>query len=376
MILQPELISRWQQVCLGFLCMLTTAIGLLPGQAAILSGPYAWISALLSALPLSLLFLLVNRAFKNADANDSFPQLFMKALGPRTGKLLTGLFALWLTAYLAILLRNAADRYVSTIYQNSPPEFFIILLLLLALIGALGTLPALTRTAEVFFPLLALVLALIFVMSFPGLDLRELPPPAISEIPEALSALPLITAVQSLTVCYGFLEGRTGHKEKRRGTLLLSMGLMVVTVTLLCITVTGFLGERLTGLLNFPFFVMVSNLSVFNVFQRVESAVIGLWIISDLVLFASLLFIISGCFRICLGYRENPVNKTPFLNMKNGRWLIWVSAGAALTGALFGFPDSFDLDKAFRFFVPMINGFFTLVLLPVILLIGIARKKL
>lgn len=372
----PCYATRWQQLCLGFLCLLSLIIRMLPRQAAISAGPYAWISALLSIIPLALIFLLSDRAFKNAGPEEGFAQLFIRALGPGAGKGAILLFTVWLVFYLALVLHNASDRYISSTYQGAPPLFFILILLTMAMVAALNSFRALARTAEVFFPLLILAVALVLFIGLREMDPQNLPPISSSQVPEMLSGIPIITVVQSVSVYFGFLEGRVGQKEKRRGAGFLFILLLVTTVTLICAAVIGFLGTELTRKLSFPFFVMVRNLSLFNVAERIDAVVVGLWVVSDFMITSSLLFIIINNLRICFGLDPVSHESEKRLSFRNGRWITWLCGAVTLALSAVIFPSSFDLAAFFNRIVPLINAGFIFVLLPAILFIGLAKKKL
>lgn len=372
----PFSASRWQQLCLGFLCLLSLIIRMLPRQAAICAGPYAWMSALLSIVPLALIFLLSDRAFKNAGPEEGFAQLFIRSLGPGAGRGAVLLFTAWLILYLSLVLHNASDRYISSTYQGAPPLIFTLILLALAMVAALSSFRALARVAEVFFPLLILAVAVVFFIGLREMDPQNLPPICASQVPDMLSGIPIITVVQSVSIYFGFLEGRVGQKTKRRGTGLLFFLLLVTTVTLLCTAVIGFLGTELTKKLSFPFFVMVRNLSLFNVAERIDAIVVGLWVVSDFMIVSTLLFIIVNNFRVCFGLDPASHEKEKRLSLRNGRWITWACGAVVLVLAAVLFPSSFQLASVFNTIVPLINAIFIFVLLPTILFIGMARKKL
>jgi len=369
-------VTRWQQICLSLIYMLSTTIRLLPRQAALSSGPYSWIAALLSFIPMALIFWLTDRAFRNAEDNDGLAQVFTRALGNTAGKIVVGLFSVWLILYLSVTMKTMADKYISSSYVGSSPVFFLVLIFVLAFIAVQGRFPVLPRCAEAFFPLIALVMLLIFAMGVRDIDTHNLPPMPLSGLPEMLSGIPTLVASQSVAVYLAFLEGNVIHKEKRRGTSFLFLVLMVISIALLCLTSIGIFGSELTGRLSFPFFVMVRNLSVFNFMERIESAVIGLWVISDFILTAALIFIIVSNLRLCFGYGGFMGEKAGFFCMKDGRWLNWAVGALVLGLSIFLFSNSFELADFFNTIVPAVNLGLVFAVLPLTLFIGLLRKKL
>ena len=376
MTFRTNVITRWQQICVCFLCMLSTVIRLLPRQAALTSGPYSWIAALLSFIPLALIYALSNRAFKNAGEEDGFAQLFIRSLGGKLGKALVIVFTLWLIFYLSVMLKNTADKYISSSYQGASPVFFIVIILALSSVAILGSFASLSKTAEAFFPLLALVMVSVLAIGIKDIDTHNLPPLPPAHITKMLSGIPTLAASQSVALYLGFLEGRVVHKEKRNISNFVFLIMMCVTVCLLCLTTIGIFGSELTGALSFPFFVLVRNLSLFNVLDRVESAIIGLWVVSDFILISTFMFIVVSNIRICAGLDQKSHEKTGSFSLKDSRWIIWIVIAVVLALSLTLFPNSFELANFLNITAPIVNASLIFGLLPLILIIGIVRKKL
>ena len=68
---------------------------------------------------------------------------------------------------------------------------------------------------------------------------------------------------------------------------------VLAVILILLVTTIGVLSEPLIRKLQHPFFIMVRDLSVFGVVERVESVVIALWVVSDIV-YVSMLLKICG----------------------------------------------------------------------------------
>lgn len=372
---QSTTISRWQQFCLGFLCLLSPIIRLLPGQTALLSGSFGWLSTILSAVPLLLLFLLIRRFLKNALPNEGFAELFIRALGKWPGKIIIMLFTFWLIFYTAFSLRSGADRYISSAYQNSPPAFFVIILLLLALLAVMGSFRAFSRTAEVFFPLLVVVIVLVVFLAYQDIDFACLHPFLLSQTPQVLKGIPPIASVMGVAAYFGFLEGRAREKDKRTKTMFLFMIIMLLVIIALCVTTVGTLGAETAAKYHFPFFGMVRNISFFNLLDRLDALIIALWVITDFALISTLLFIIVNNLRVCFGYLPDSAEKAKIYDLKNGRWLIWAVGLIIGVLALIFVPNSFDLINLSKNLVPIVNLFFSFGLLPLTIIICLLLRR-
>ena len=368
-------ITRWQQLCLGFISMLSPIIRLLPRHSAEIAGSSAWVSALFAAVPVTLLFLLVLRLFKNASEGEGFGELFIRILGKGVGRAVIVIFTLWLIFYTGFTLRSGADRYITSAYHNSRPEFFILVLLSLAVLSCLSRFKTLGRVSEVFFPLMALVLALVFGFAFQDVSGEFLSAPAISELPGIIRAVHPSSIILSISVYFGFLEGRVADPHKRRGTVFFWFLLMFSTVFLLCITTIGCFGGELTSNLDYPFFVMIRNISLFDFIDRLETPVMALWVITDFVMVSTLMFIITGNLRLCMGLRESEP-QLGLTALRHGKWLVWLCAVPVLVSALTMAPDAGTLRQLSQVIVPWINTALIYGLLPAIVLVGLIRKRI
>jgi len=323
-----------------------------------------------------LLFLFIKRFFKNAQPNEGYAELFIRVLGKGLGKTIILVYSLWLMFYTAFALCSSADRYITSAYQHSSPVVFIIIMLMLALIPSLGRFKTLGRTAESFFPLLIIVLLLVFGFAFQDVDFNFIPPPTTKELPKILSSIPVLANILSLSVYIGFLEGRIREKNKRTKTIFTWLLLMDIAVILLCITTVGSLGADMTSKLNYPFFVMIRNITVLNFMERLESIILALWVITDFVFISILLFIVDNNLRVVFSYQPASAEGTKYFDFKNGRYLIWINAAIILSISLFLSPNSLFISKLSQQVVPIINLGFIFGLLPLVIIVGLARKRI
>ena len=368
-------ITRYQMLCIGFVALLSPIIRLLPQQLVNSAGPHAWLTTLISLVPLLLVFMLVLRFFKYALPNEGYCELFLRSLGKTIGKVLIMLFTLWMLFYTAFALRSAADRYVSTAYFNTDPKIFCISMMILCIIPALGRFRVLGRTAECFFPLLVITLIFVFAFSFTDVDFKFIPPPTAAKPLTFIKGVPTVANVMSVAVYMGFLEGRIGEKASREKMAFIWLGLITLVIMLLCVVTVGTFGETMTSRLSYPFFIVIRNLSLFNFLERLEAIILALWVFTDYALISAMLFAIVNNLRVCFNYIPESAESEKALCLKNGRWLIWLSAALVLLGALFIAPDALILSKLSRELIPGINNVFTFGLLPLVIIVGLLRKK-
>ena len=351
--------------------LLSPALRLIPGSAAALGGSSAWLGPL-AALPLALLYAaLLRRLHRTLQPGECFPALVRRALGRRLGGAVLLLFALWLLLYTGFLLRAGADRLQITAYPRSGPDIFVFSLGLLILIAALGPFHSLTRLARAVGPALFLVLMLMLWKAAKSVDPSELLPLRGEEL--LCSAFPALDLLAfGLAARFLFLPGTEGTGEG----FLPCAARMASFSLLLCAlgaAVQGRFGAALSARLSAPFFALVRNLVFFRSLERMEALVVGLWILPDFLLGGLCLQGAQRCLRLALGRR--PQEGEGRLDLSGGRVLIWLCGGVSIGLGLFLGRDPASLQHWSRTIIPLLNLFFSLLLLPAATLLC-GRKRM
>jgi len=348
-----------------FVAMLSPTIRQIPRTVTLAAGRTAWLAGIL-ALPVCVLpALFLRRLMRDKAPEEGLGELFLRALGPVFGRFAVLLYTLWLLAYAGFVLRTGADRFISTVYPNSQPWVFIAVMLAMALIAGLGSLRALARTAELARPLLLAVFLFVFVFAVPDIHAENLLPVSILDAgPLAAAVLSVLNTV-SLVLYTAFLEGRTGA-GRIPGDAMENLVLFLLIVTLLCLTTIGVFGAEMVVRMDHPFFVMIRNIEIFNVFERVEAIVIALWVVTDFVLLSMLLQICSG--NVSLLRRGACAERS--------RLSVWLCAAATLAVSVLIAPTSFHLEWLTHTVFPISSAVLIFLGLPLIALVGRLRKKL
>ena len=119
----------------------------------------------------------------------------------------------------------------------------------------------------------------------------------------------------------------------------------------------------------------MKNLVFFRSLERVEALVVSLWVFSDFVVISLCLMSAQHCLRLAMGKRAHYAGERA-LDMRSGRWVIWLCAGACVACSLLIAPEPRALDFWSRYIIPGINLAFGFVLLPLVYLSGRIRKTL
>lgn len=351
-------VNRRQMIAAAFVALLSPVARRFPSSLVMVSDTASYLAAPLAALPLMLLIVFMARLLKDGRG---LGEVFELSLGKALGRLFIFIISIWLIFYCGFILRSAAYRFASTAYPGASPWLFIILSALACLPLAAGSFSGMARMSVIIRPLLLAVLAAVFIFAvsdckFTGLfALREA-----DTLPVLQSSFTVLNTLS--VVCYlGFAERRCGEEFGIRRYFVWAALLLVIT-ELLCLSCLGVFGAELTVKLNYPFFMLVRDISIFNSFSRMEALVIALWMFADAVHFSLLLHVAAGNIQRCLG--------------RNSK-LTAVLGCALAAGAALAMPgDMLGVGLFSEKIVPFGNAVIIFGLLPLTALVGWLRRKI
>ena len=335
-----------------FAGLISPAIRLLPRTAAETAGRGAWLSPLLALLPVTLfsLFLWAFAVKKHGDG-EGLCALFERCIGKIPGRALSLVFLLWLIFYIGFAARVSAERLLSAVYGNGSAAFFMAVLLLCAAVVASGKLESLTRTAGVYALLLTATVVLVLLAALPDVSIENLWPVLPRDFSSAaLGSIPYIN-ILSAAGYYMFLLGRVKPKTQSFSALLRRQWMLLALFWGVTVVTVGALSPGVTAHLQNAFFIMTRNITLFGVVERIESVVVAVWTLSDILYFAGLLFV---C-RVILA-------DTGILRAGAGACAL--CGGGALIVGLCVLPAAFTLHDLSERTVPAVHLTLMVIVLP------------
>ncbi len=357
-----DTITERQLTVLIFVSLLSPVIRVLPASAVQLAGRAAWLSPL-AALPAGAALAAFTRyARKNAPEGVGLQDMAQLALGGVGGRIFGVLFALWLTFYGGFVARSASERLLATVYPNGSASVFIAVMFLVALITASGKTKTLSRTAEVLMPVLIIVIAVVLLSAIPDVTAESLLPVTYRDAGKVLYGAVPIFNVLSAFVYFLFL---TGHIRKPRGERPRRfpwLALLAATAFGVTFFTLGTLGDKLAISMENAFFMVIRNLKVLGVAERVEAVVVAIWIVTDFIFLAAILMIVSEIWRTVTGVKKRGAFVPPSAAL---------SAGAAFLIA----KNAFTLEAWSDILIPGINLILAVIFVPAVMGIGKVRRK-
>ncbi len=353
-----DTVNRRQMLSLAFVALLSPVARRFPSGLVAVSGAAAWLAAPLALLPVLIMIFFMKALLRGGR---SLGEVFELSLGRIAGRGVIIIVSLWLCFYGGFVLRSAAYRFTSTIYPSAGAWIFVIFSAAVCLPIAAGKFSSIARMAVLFRPPLLFAFALVFAFALADGDFR-----GVFTFNEA-DTVPVLksgfTVLNTLSViCYlGFAENRCGEAFKSSRYALWALVLLAIT-ELLCLCCLGIFGAELTAKLNYPFFMLVRDIHVFNSFARMEALALALWMFADAVHFSLLLWLASRNFSRCLNLGST-----------------YCAIAAAVLAAAVGLALPSDMLGVGLFsekIVPFGNALIIFILLPLVFLLGRIRKKI
>ncbi len=344
-------ITRRQFVAMAFVAALSPLIRRFPRVLAEDAGRTAWLAVVFTALPMALSLLLAHLLFRRRPEDAGLADVFCAALGRGGGRVLTGLYALWMLTYAAFSLRAGAERFISTVYFGAKPWPFIAVMALLAGLAALGGLKPLARSAMIFRPLLAAVFVLLFALAAKELDLRLLLPVTAADLPGDLWAAAQLSNNLSAVFYLAFFGREVRGRFRVRDYAGWAAAILGV-IGLMTVGCLGLFGPALTAHFSFPFFMLVRDVTILGSLERAEPVVIAIWVFSDFTLCALLLRAAVRSLRFAFAPQREETRRLR-------RALTALCTLAAAATALFMARSAAAFDLLSETLIPWGTGIFT-----------------
>lgn len=303
------------------------------------AGKSAWLTGVLAFPALLLLSWML---YALVRPGGGLAGAFQRAFGHLLGKGVTMIYMLWALFLLCLEGRLYAGRMISAGYQRAAPGIFLLVLLGLVLWMGRRKLAAFARAAEICYLVLALTLGLVLLFSILDLTPEHVLPVWFSDLPGAAAASLVPVGVLSVGLFAAFLAGKITRRgdDGRRGVRWLAAG--CAALSLLQFGVLAQLGPGLCARMDAPFFEVARGVGVAGAFQRVESIVVALWVLSDFVLLGLLVFALREMAGSLLGERGE-------------KWAPVTAAVLAFLGGVCLFPDDFAARAAAETIAPLGN---------------------
>ena len=282
--MEKRQITTRQMMILLFAGMLSPTIRALPRRSVAAGGTGGWLSSLIAIFPLMLVVWSVLNCLHRMPKGSGLSELMECGVGRSVARVLTAGYAFWILLSVAVFLRIYSERFLSTTYTSGSIYLFLIPVLALVLWNGSGSFGAFARMGKIFFFILVLTLALVLGMSAGQVKVEHVFPLWWQDAPDILRSSLYAAGTLGYGVFAFLLGGQTRDLSEHRGTVLrwtFGFGLLITVMQF--ITVGNF-GAPMVSRMQVPFFMLAKEIHVYGAMERLESVIIALWVVTDVVL--------------------------------------------------------------------------------------------
>ena len=346
--------------CLLFVSLLSPIIRLYPNSAVNLGGKSVWLSPVVALPVVLLIYAMTDRFLKRAQEHEGLGDMIIKAVGRIPGKTVLIIYVLWLLFYTGFVIKGGAERLLSSIYPNGQPALFIVTLAAAGLWIAVGKIRSLGRLSEIFAAILGLTLLIVTAAAVFDIEVKNILPVTVYDIDNiGIGAIP-VANVLGIGTNLAFLNGcaEKGKIKKTDAVVLLTL-----TIIAIILATIGTLGTELIKSLQHSYFIMIRDIDLIGIVERIEAAVIVTWVVTDLIYVSVLL-------RIC-----GEIMSVVFVKEKKKLYIL-ISSVISLVPSFLIINNAFELHFISGIIVPLINILIVYIILPLLFVVGVIRQKI
>lgn len=254
-------------------------------------------------IPLLYILFRITKTFEGKSLHD----IFCKILGKPIGKFLCVLFIVWMFVLLALYIKYASGKIVTSAFVGTDVNLIVFLLALIVGIMLRWGLQVLARMNKIVLILVLsqfLLIMVLLVMNFNG---KNLTPISTLDIEPVLTSTIYPLTITSYVTLLFIFNDQIKYEKKNKGKFVFTVVFLTVTQTLMCLSVLGIFGYRLASKLTYPLLRAVENISIET--TGIDSLFISIWMIADYI---TISFLAYGIVRL-LKYLFNLSNEVPVL---------------------------------------------------------------
>lgn len=359
--LNENKISFTQYAALVFVGMFSPITRLLPGALASRGGMAGWLSPIIAYVPTLLYFLLVKKLLEERREDEGLADVINRMLGRRVGGIFNVITAVWLSVYSGFILRSGVERLLSTIYGSAHMPFFLITMAVICAAAALGEIRWQARAASFFLLLFAAVMAAVLIFSLSNINPGYVWPPNPTRLGGPAAAAIEVLNVMTTALYASFHIGRMKKEDEIMKKTAIWTAASCIMISLMLAAILGILGPELSQTVQYPFFIMIRNISFFKLIERIEPMIIVLWIITDYVFVSMLLSSAGEALKVLSGGRKIKIA---------------ICSLTALAASFLISDDAFEFAAISKEIIPTANLIYTVGLIPLIYIIGKISQKI
>lgn len=245
----------------------------------------AWLAPFISSLILLLVVFIFHGIYKKyAQEEMSFMDILYDIFGKWLGKVIVLTYFIFSTILLSYYTRYYCERLIATTYYNVDMKLFLVSMLVFIAFVMRYKLVIFARMSEIIFLVLLIIFFILSTLNIPNIELHRITPISTSDFFPIVKAGISISSGYLLFSYVFFMSDKINKTDKIKKYGLEMVAFFTVVVPILVITVIGVLNYSTVERSTIPYLVAIKHVSLFQTIEKIESFVVGIWILSDFVL--------------------------------------------------------------------------------------------
>lgn len=298
-------ISVKQSFLLFILMFCAPAVRYFPLYSAQKANQAAWLSPFVALILLFIYVLIWNQYVKKYE-KKSFLQIINDILGKFFGTVVGAIYFIWITYFLAYNVRMYAERILSSALPSVDISLLVLSMLVVVCYVLKNGINPLAKMAEIFFYVLTIIFVVYNVLVLPEIKLENMFPITHKDIlPIINGCAPIISIFGYSTVLFMFND-KIDHKGEFKKISIKSILIITfISFEVIMLPISVFSPE-IVAKMPIPYLNTMMQISLFDTLERLESAIIMFWLLTDFMLIA--IFIYSALHMIKITYKLQNIN--------------------------------------------------------------------
>ena len=294
-------ISLRQVMILFFFSSVSGIMRILSPESGKFISKSSWLSPFIALIPVLLLIVILDKITEK-HREKSLAQIIETVFGKIIGKIVLFLFFVHVLFFASFFLRNFGEKFISSIFPNVSPSFFVIILLLFALFAVRRNIEFFARFSEFSFVIIASVFVIAFFVALFYVTPKNLYPVTYYDLNSIMkSSVPLISLWSLLTfsLFLGDNIRNTGIKITGNFKRTTTKFMLVIALFnfLSLIAVIGIFNAETASNISMPYFMIFKSIKAVGILRSFETFFIILWAFTDFIMIGYYMFVMSKIFK-------------------------------------------------------------------------------
>jgi len=373
-----------RQISFMFLFLsLSSIFNYIPNLTAANAGGTGYIAVIYGGILMFVYAALLLQILKTFPKMNLY-EVLKEILTKWPAKLIILLYAIW--AYMNVLLKIGAYSVTlqATLMPSIHPGILLVILFLLIIYTLTKNSRTIFRVSEFLYQPIIIFLAIMFLFGLPALEFTELVPVGVQDLENNMYSIPAVCTIGGNLVLLLFFCKEliySGNVRDITRRVMNTVFTFIMIGVLAIVLSVGMNGADTTAKLSYPIFQSMKGVSVLNTFERFDSVMTMIAMMSDFVGIFVFLQVTMLCIGWLFNYQEK--EKSAMLNSSDPESKV-MNNSLKVYGAVLFFLASvyvllrdvtqFEFESFYRGFLTYLNLIFQILVPVIVSLICIAKQ--